>query len=116
MHETSIAIGLLDSLSNMAEREGAKRVLKVNVRIGKLSGIVIDSFVFAFNALKEQYPKLREAELLIEEVPIRYRCKKCGREFEVETVFFPECPDCGSAEVELISGEELEVINAEIEV
>ena len=116
MHETSIAMGLLDSLNQMAEREKAKKVLKVRVKIGKISGIVVDSFVFAFNALKEQYPKLSSAELYVEETPIRYRCKECGEEFEVESVFFPECPKCGSVNLELLSGEELEVVDAEIEV
>ena len=116
MHETSIAMGLLDSLNQMAEREKAKKVLKVRVKIGKLSGIVVDSFVFAFNALKEQFPKLSKTELIVEETPILYRCKSCGEEFEVETVFFPECPKCGSVDLELLSGEELEVVDAEIEV
>jgi hydrogenase nickel incorporation protein HypA/HybF len=116
MHEASIAMGLINSLMQMAERENAKEILKVNVRIGKLSGIVVDSFVFAFNALKQQFPKLKNAELCVEEVPIKYRCRDCGEEFEVETVLFPECPKCGSVNLDLISGEELEVINAEIEV
>ncbi|WP_457678534.1 hydrogenase maturation nickel metallochaperone HypA [Thermovibrio sp.] len=116
MHETSIAMGLLSSLEEVAQREGAKRVLKVKVKVGKLSGIVVDSFVFAFNALKEQSPKLKDAELIVEEVPITYKCKDCGKEFTVETVFFPECPQCGSVNLELLAGEELQVVNAELEV
>ncbi|MEO2082505.1 MAG: hydrogenase maturation nickel metallochaperone HypA [Desulfurobacteriaceae bacterium] len=116
MHETSIAVGFLNSLSRMADREGAKKVVKVRVRIGKLSGIVVDSFKFAFDSLKGEYPKLKETQLLIEEVPVRYRCNDCGAEFEVETVYFPECPNCSSINLTLISGEELEVIDAEIEV
>ena len=116
MHETSIAMGLLNSLEELVQKEGAKRVLKVKVKIGKLSGIVIDSFVFAFNALKEQSPRLKDAELIVEEVPITYRCKECGHRFQTESVFFPECPKCGSANLELIRGEELEVVNAELEV
>ena len=116
MHETSIALSLLNSLSELAEKERAKEVTKVRVRIGKLSGIVVDSFVFAFNALKPNYPKLGRAELLVEEVPSRYRCLDCGNEFEVETIYFPECTRCRSVNLKLISGEELEVVDVEIEV
>jgi len=116
MHETSIAMGFLESLSQLLEREKAKRIVKVRVRIGKLSGIVVDSFVFAFDALKGQFKGLEKTELIVEEVPIKYRCKECGREFSVETPFFPECPRCSSVNLELLSGEELEVIDAEIEV
>ena len=116
MHETSIAMGLLESLEEVAKREDAKRVLKVKVKVGKLSGIVLDSFVFAFNALKGQREKLKDTELVVEEVPIRYRCRDCGEVFECESVYFPECPKCGSVKLELISGQELEVVNAELEV
>jgi hydrogenase nickel incorporation protein HypA/HybF len=116
MHETSIAIGLLNSLSELAEKEKAKEITKVRVRIGKLSGIVIDSFVFAFDALKGDYPKLKKAELLVEEVPVKYCCLDCGNEFEVDTIYFPECPKCQSVNLKLVSGEELEVVNVEIEV
>ncbi|ADU97092.1 hydrogenase maturation nickel metallochaperone HypA/HybF [Thermovibrio ammonificans] len=116
MHETSIAMGFLESLSQLLEREKAKKVVKVRVRIGKLSGIVVDSFVFAFDALKGQFKGLEETELVVEESPIRYRCNSCGHEFTVETVFFPECPKCGAVDLKLLSGEELQVIDAEIEV
>ena len=116
MHETSIAIGLLNSLSRLAEKEKAKEITKVRLKIGKLSGIVVDSFVFAFNALKSNYPKLKNTELKIEEVPVKYCCLDCGNKFEVETIYFPECPKCQSVNLKLISGEELEVVNVEIEV
>ncbi len=116
MHETSIAAGLLSSLSELAEREKAKKVTKVRVRIGKLSGIVVDSFVFAFDALKEQFRLLKNAELIVEEVPTKYRCIDCGKEFETESIYFPECPECKGFNLKLISGEELEVVDVELEV
>jgi hydrogenase nickel incorporation protein HypA/HybF len=116
MHETSIAMGLLQSLSDLAERENAKKIAKVRIKIGKLSGIVVDSFQFAFDALKREFKKIKDAELIIEETLVKYRCKDCGNEFEVDSVYFPECPKCNSINLSLISGEELEVIDVEIEV
>ncbi|TCK06589.1 hydrogenase maturation nickel metallochaperone HypA [Phorcysia thermohydrogeniphila] len=116
MHETSIALGLLRSLSEIAEREKAKKITRVKVKIGKLSGIVIDSFKFAFDALKGEFKEVKDAELLVEEVSLVYKCKDCGREFEVDSVYFPECPACKSLNLALISGEELEVVEVELEV
>ncbi len=116
MHETSIAMGLLQSLDELAEKEKAKKITKVRVKIGKLSGIVVDSFVFAFDALKREFPKIASAELEVEEVPIEYKCLDCGKVFEVESVYFPECPECGSLNVKLLKGEELDVVDVEIEV
>ncbi len=116
MHETSIVMGLLKSLSELAEREKAKKITKVRIKIGKLSGIVVDSFQFAFDALKGEFKKIKDAELIIEEIPVRYRCNDCGNEFEIDSVYFPECPKCDSLNLSLVSGEELEVIDVEIEV
>ena len=116
MHETSIAVGLLSSLSEVAEKEKAKKVTKVRVRIGKLSGIVVDSFKFAFDAMKAEFPKLKEAKLLVEEVPSVYECQDCGNRFEEESPYFPECPKCKSLNLKMVSGEELEVVDLEIEV
>ena len=116
MHETSIAMGLLQSLSELAEKENAKKITKVRVKIGKLSGIVVESFQFAFNVLKGEFEKIKNAELIIEETSVRYRCNDCKMEFEIDSVYFPECPQCNSLNLSLISGEELEVIDVEIEV
>ncbi|MEO2069549.1 MAG: hydrogenase maturation nickel metallochaperone HypA [Desulfurobacteriaceae bacterium] len=116
MHETSIAFGLLQSLTSLADKENAKKITKVRVKIGKLSGIVIDSFVFAFDALKGDFPKLKDTELIVEEVPIRYRCNSCKTEFETDSIYFPECMKCQSIDLTLVSGEELEVVDVEIEV
>ena len=57
MHETSIVIGLLQSLSDLADRENAKKITKVRIKIGKLSGVVVDSFQFAFDTLKGELKK-----------------------------------------------------------
>ena len=46
----------------------------------------------------------------------RFKCLDCGNEFEVDTIYFPECPKCQSVNLKLVSGEELEVVNVEIEV
>jgi len=116
MHETSIAFGLLQSLSDLAKKENAKKITKVRVKIGKLSGIVVDSFIFAFDALKGDFPKLKDTELIVEEVPIKYRCNSCKVEFETDSIYFPECKECLSTDLTLVSGEELEVVDVEIEV
>ncbi len=117
MHETSMAMGFLTSLVETVKKENAKEVKRVRVKIGKLSGIVVDSFEFAFDTLKEEFPETRNAKLEIEEIPLIYRCKDCGHEFEADSlVYFPECPKCGSVNLEIASGEELKVVDVELEV
>ncbi len=68
MHELSLAQALLEQLQELAVTHGAEKILLVRVNIGRASGIVIDSFVFGFDAVKMDLPLTREAVLTIEEV------------------------------------------------
>jgi hydrogenase nickel incorporation protein HypA/HybF len=63
MHELSLAQGLLDQLEDLAREHKAKTVCVVRVDVGEQSGIVVDSFSFGFNALKQD-KKLTENALL----------------------------------------------------
>ncbi len=116
MHEMSLVMSMMNSLDQIAERENASRITKVRVKIGKMSGVVIDSFKLAFEALKMENPMTKNAELIVEEVPLIYECIDCGERFKTDEIYFPECPKCGSLNLKTISGEELEITNVELEV
>ncbi len=115
MHEASIALALLEELDRLAEEHEASKVVKVRLRVGRLSGVVVDCLVFAFDAAKESFYRSRYAEIEVEEVPIRYRCRQCGCEFEVDDFIFPSCDKCSSLDLELICGEELDIAEVEFE-
>ena len=67
MHELSLAQGLLEQLAQLADQHKAAAVLIVRVSIGTCSGIVVDSFVFGFDAIKTEVACLADAVLEIEE-------------------------------------------------
>ncbi len=77
MHELSLAQSLLDQLLGLAGQHNADFVTKVTVTIGPFSGIVVDSFAFGFNALKEEHQETREAELVLETPVPEYLCLEC---------------------------------------
>ncbi|BAT71944.1 hydrogenase nickel incorporation protein HypA/HybF [Thermosulfidibacter takaii ABI70S6] len=116
MHESTLAQSLIKMLLDIAEREKAKKVISCTVKVGKLSGVVVESFKFAFNVLKKESEVTKGAELVIEEVELTYRCGDCGEIFKREDFFFVECPKCGSMKVELVSGEEFDLDAVELEV
>lgn len=115
MHELSIAMGMINELTRVAKENNAKKVLTVNLKIGKMSGIVTDSLKFVFDAIKLEYPVLSTTEILIEEVPLMYKCNDCNNAFETDT-YFPSCLGCKSYNLKLLSGEELDIENLEVEV
>jgi hydrogenase nickel incorporation protein HypA/HybF len=110
MHEFSIAAAVLDTAVRHAE---GRRVTAVTVRAGRLRQVVEDSLVFAFGLLSRE-TVCEGARLEYVEVPACVRCSACAYEFELDVPAF-RCVSCGSREVAVLYGEELEVESIEVE-
>ena len=104
MHEVSIALGMVDELTRIARENNAKKITLIKLKIGKMSGIVIDSLKFAFDAIKLEHPIMTSAEIIINEIPLIYECNECNTKFETEDIYFPECTNCKSYNLMVISG------------
>ncbi|MCS6816741.1 MAG: hydrogenase maturation nickel metallochaperone HypA [Blastocatellia bacterium] len=109
----SIARSLLEMIAQYAPANGRARVKVVRLRIGELAGVIPESLRFCFEVASEG-TVAQGAELQIEHVPVMSRCTDCRCDFEVEQYAFI-CPNCDSPNVELISGNELDVIELEVE-
>lgn len=105
MHELSIAVEILEPVLACAAEHGAARVTALTVRAGALQHIVPESLQLAFHGAAEG-TCAQGAVLTIEHVAVTARCRRCEQEFEVEDFLFA-CPDCGVADVETITGDEL---------
>jgi hydrogenase nickel incorporation protein HypA/HybF len=81
-----------------------------------MSGIVADSLIFAFDAIKPEHSLLASATISVEEVPLVYECRKCGNIFEADNLSFPSCPNCKSYNLKILSGEEQHIENVEVEI
>ena len=110
MHELSIA----DAVVRIAcEHAGGRRVTRVEVSVGRLRQVVPESLEFAFELVARGTP-VEGAELALQEVPVRVACRRCAEETEVDE--FPlACSFCGSLDVEVVAGEELQVEALELE-
>ena len=114
MHEMGIALRILDiAMSALPEMPGEIRVESVNLKVGKLSGVVPESLRFCFSIACQDTP-FAGAGLTIDEVPIEAACTDCGDRFTIEEPRFI-CGKCGSAHVEILSGRELTVTSLELE-
>lgn len=113
MHELSLACSLIEEAEKVLEAEHAVRATRVTVGIGKLSGIELDAFEFAF-PMAAKDTRLEKAELVIHDLPITVRCRKCEKESSPD---FPHCvcTFCGSDDIELLGGREFNIQSMEIE-
>lgn len=114
MHELSIAQSIFDAVEARATECNAARVKGVRLRIGEASGIVADSLTFCFEMLTSLDPTLTGAQLLIDSVPHRARCRHCAKDFSVIN-FVAQCPTCQEWSSEIVSGNELQILDMEIE-
>ena len=113
MHELSIAQNILEAASRQARDRGFQRILSIHLRVGKLSGIEVESLRFCFKVLSEE-TIAQSAGLEVEVVPLRGRCRCCQSEFAMEEVDFV-CPRCHNRDIELISGTEMLMDKMEVE-
>jgi hydrogenase nickel incorporation protein HypA/HybF len=110
MHELSIA----EAVVAVASRHAAgRKVSKVEVKVGHLRQVVPSALEFAFELLTKGTP-LEGAELQIEDVPARGRCRECGAVTECKAFPF-QCARCDGFDLEIEAGEELLVDALEIE-
>ena len=111
MHELSIAENILEILkSNMGEGDSA---IRIKVRVGDLAGVAVDSLVFCFDAITDGTP-FRETRLEIERVGVTARCSRCESIQEIHEFRF-KCSSCDSDDVEIVAGNELQVVEIEVD-
>lgn len=113
MHELGVTESIARIVLRHAEANGAARVLKVNIKLGELSGIV-DHFVSFYWDLVTRETIAQGAELNFTRVPAVARCSSCGEEFGISR-YDLTCPRCGELAGEIISGREFLVESIEIE-
>ncbi|KAA3634451.1 MAG: hydrogenase maturation nickel metallochaperone HypA [Calditrichaeota bacterium] len=113
MHELSIASSIIDSVTKEVKKHDVRSVYEIKLRIGELTAVVPDSLRFGFESLvKDTF--LEHTQLTIETSKIEGECIDCKRGFTVENFNFI-CPHCSSKQVDIISGNELEILSIEIE-
>lgn len=114
MHELSIVEALIEQVGRELRRAGQKGPVKrLELAIGRLSGIHCDSFRFAFDLLAPG-TVAEGADLDITEPCAVCRCRKCGKSQEIEELT-AECPACGSSEITIEEGRELLLQSIEID-
>jgi len=113
MHEYSIVQSLLNSCQEHVDQHQATKVTKVVVKIGVMSGVEPHLLQEAFDTFKEKTVcEASELQLQIQKVVVY--CQKCGQQSELQKHEYL-CPLCQSTELEIIDGEEMLLMQLELE-
>lgn len=107
MHEVSIMESVIKIVLENAEENNMKRVSKITLKIGELSGVMSDALNFAFSCLSKD-TITEGADFVIEKVEAMAICDECNIEFKIDH-FNKLCPNCKKFSSHIISGYELYV-------
>lgn len=105
MHELAIAESLVEAVQ---ARTGQRTVRSIQMQVGRLSGVVPDALVFAFELAAQGTP-LEGAQLLIDEPAGRVHCRTCQVDQDKDDLIL--LCECGSADLEVTAGRELTLLS-----
>ena len=110
MHELMVTESLLEIALRHAREAEAVRVTDLYMVIGELSSVIDDSVQFYWDFVSEGTPA-EGATLHFRRIPAEMACQECGATYDPKADL--TCPECSSADVRIISGQEffLEAIN-----
>jgi len=114
MHEGAIAQSIVDILGDICKQNGLSSITSITLKVGVLSGVMIDALEFAFEAIKSEESFIKESTLQIIKVPIKAKCSLCGAtyEFDDNEDVVLICPQCNWP-LTILSGKELEILDVE---
>ena len=107
MHEMSIVTSILKIVEEQARQAEARVINSIELEVGHLAGIELDSLLFCFESAKQD-SMARTAKLVVDEIPGEGRCPECGKDVKLDYPLAP-CPECGQALVEAARGQELRI-------
>lgn len=114
MHELSIVYGIISAVEEAAKKANAKRVYKVAIRVGALSGVAQDALQFGYEAVTVG-TLLEGSELAVQLQPVVIYCDNCESERELPSVQSFRCPACNRPSGKIVRGRELDLESIEIE-
>jgi len=113
MHELTICERLISLLEQERHHRGFATVKRLRLEIGQLSCLDPEALRFAFEvSTRESF--LANATLEIDRPPGEAVCMDCGAKVTVSS-HLDACPACGSARLDASGGDQMRLIEMEIE-
>ena len=113
MHEYSIVQSLIESCEDHVKQNDATKVTKVVVKIGVMSGVEPHLLSEAFNLFKEG-SVCHGCEFIMNIQKVKIECRACQQVNELQKNEY-HCPDCKSVDVSVIDGEDMFLMQLELE-
>jgi hydrogenase nickel incorporation protein HypA/HybF len=113
MDEREIANHVFAVVDRAAYQNAANRILGVHLEIGGRR-------VFDHERLQAAFSEVTRgtvadgARLMVKVLPVQHHCRNCGHDFSAGRGEAP-CPECNNPQTEMIGGEELRLLDMELD-
>lgn len=114
MHEASLVMSIMDTVISLCRQKGYRVIDSIQVNIGMAAGVLPDAMQFAFAIIKAD-TIARDAELIINHIPLGGSCRQCGKSFESPERYIFNCPSCHATDLEVTRGYEMEIVDMEVD-
>jgi hydrogenase nickel incorporation protein HypA/HybF len=118
MDERELANHVLEVADRTAYQNAAQRVTSIHLSIGGRRLIDLERLTRAFDTVARgtvaEGAVLRVSVLPVSVLPVRHHCQNCGIDFDGATNNAP-CPNCGHPHTEFIGGEEIRVVEIQVD-
>ncbi len=113
MHELSIAWSIIDEAKKIASHNNASILQSIEVDVGQISGIDIDSLKFILRNISRDDNTIKDCIYKFNIINVTKRCSRCNNEYQVSRLS-EICNICGCTDSTVISGNELRIASIEI--
>ena len=113
MDERELANHVVEIVDRAAYRNAVHHVACVHIAIGGRRAFDLQALEAAFGTVARG-TVVEGARLEVRVLPVMRRCHNCGTNFEAAAADC-ECPHCGHPHTDPISGEEVRVLDMEVE-
>ncbi|MFQ6613089.1 MAG: hydrogenase maturation nickel metallochaperone HypA [Fidelibacterota bacterium] len=103
----SLAINIVEIAAETAGKERASAISQIEIEVGQLAGVMMDSLTFCFDAASKNTPA-EGSRLKVTLVPGQGECFSCSKIFSIDSLL-SSCPHCGAYGVRLLKGDELKI-------
>jgi hydrogenase nickel incorporation protein HypA/HybF len=110
VHELSLCEAIAGVVKPYA---GGRHVDVVRVKIGALRQVVPESLSFCWELVRD-YEDMPDTALELEFVAAEVRCRSCARQSTITSQWCLLCPQCESADVEVLHGDEFLVTSLDV--
>lgn len=114
MHELGVVFHIADSVEKIAVENEAEHIRKVVLEIGEVSTVIPEYLADVWKWNCKRNEMLTDCKLVIERIPAVTFCQDCEKNYP--TVEFGKiCPNCGSENTYLITGNEVNIKEIEVD-